>query len=139
METLREKQSRFAKELPRLLDYAYSLGWEVTLGECYRSDEQSEINALGASGREALCKLIERAFPLLARKIRNNTGNGIRASLHTKRLAIDLQIFVGGIWAQHAGPYKKLGEFWESLGPDYRWGGRFGDTPHYSIEHEGVK
>jgi hypothetical protein len=140
METLREKQSRFARQLPRLIDYAGSLGYDVTLGEVYRSDEQAEIHAIGAAGREQVAQLIERQFPLLAKKIRNNTGNGIRNSLHTKRLAIDLQLFdTAGRWITEEYPYSLIGEFWESLGKDYRWGGRFGDTPHFSIEHEGVK
>lgn len=139
-ETIRQKQSRFARQIPRLLDYAHSLGYAVTLGEVSRSDEQAEINAIGFSGREAVCRLIEHAFPLLAKKIRNNTGNGIRGSLHELRLAIDLQLFdSSGRWISEVGPYRALGEYWESLSPDHRWGGRFGDTPHYSIEHEGVK
>jgi hypothetical protein len=73
-------------------------------------------------------------------KLRNNTGNGIRNSLHGKRLAIDLQLFdSAGRWITEVYPYQLVGEFWESLGPDHRWGGRFGDTPHFSIEHEGVR
>ena len=139
-ETLRQKQSRFARQLPRLLDYAHSLGYEVTLGECYRSDEQAEINALGRMGREAVAQLVEVQFPLLARKIRNNTGNGIRNSLHCQRLAIDLQLFdARGEWVQEPYPYSLLGDYWESIGPDHHWGGRFGDTPHFSIGHEGRK
>lgn len=139
-ESLRQKQSRFARQLPRLLDYAYSLGYEVTLGECYRSDEQAEINAIGKHGREAVAQLVVRNFPNLAAKIRNNTGNGIRNSLHTKRLAIDLQLFnEQGLWLQDEYAYRMLGEYWESLGEDHCWGGRFGDTPHYSISHEGVR
>jgi len=139
-ETLRQKQSRFARQLPRLLDYAVSLGYDVTLGECHRSDEQAEINALGANGRKALVSLIRNAFPLLASKIENNTGNGIRNSLHTKRLAIDLQLFnEGGQWIQEPYAYSLLANYWESLGSDHRAGIRFGDTPHFSIEHEGVR
>lgn len=139
-ETLRQKQSRFARQLPRLLDYADSLGYAVTLGECFRSDEQAEINALGRTGREAVAQLVETAFPLLAKKIRNNTGNGIRNSLHCQRLAIDLQLFdQAGNWLTDEYAYRTLGEYWEQLAPDHRWGGRFGDTPHYSIEHEGRK
>jgi hypothetical protein len=77
---------------------------------------------------------------VLAAKIANNTGNGIRNSLHCRRLAIDLQIFDQlGNWVQDEYPYRLLGEYWESLGSDHRWGGRFGDTPHFSIEHEGVR
>ncbi len=139
-ETLRQKQSRFARQLPRLLDHAGSLGYEVTLGECYRSDEQAEINALGHDGRQAIASLVERQFPLLATKLRNNGrfANGIRGSLHTARLAIDLQLFdQEGRWLTDDYPYRQLGEYWEGLAPDHRWGGRFGDPPHYSIEHEG--
>lgn len=139
-ETLRQKQSRFARRLPDLLNYAHSLGYDVTLGEVYRTDEQAEIHALGFSGREMVAQLIQNVFPLLAKKIRNNTGNGIRNSLHTKRLAIDLQLFdSSGRWITEVEPYRYVGEYWESLGEDHCWGGRFGDTPHYSIEHEGVK
>jgi len=139
-ESLREKQSRFARALPRLLDYAHSLGYDVTLGECYRSDEQAEINAIGFDGRKQVAQLVRTAFPLLAAKIENNRGNGIRNSVHMLRLAIDLQLFdLAGKWVQDVYPYSLLGEFWESLDKDHRWGGRFKDAPHFSIEHEGVK
>lgn len=139
-ETLRQKQSRFARQLPRLLDYAHALGYEVTLGECHRSPAQAELNALGKHGREVVAQLVVRNYPLLAEKIRAQVGNGIRNSLHTKRLAVDLQLFdQAGNWLQDEYPYRKLGEYWESLGTDHRAGFRFGDTPHYSIEHEGIK
>ena len=139
-ETLREKQSRFARQLPRLLDYAHSLGYAVTLGETFRTDEQAEIHALGFDGREQVAQLIEHQFPLLAKKIRNNTGNGIRNSLHTIRLAIDLQLFDDkGRWVTEEYAYRVLGEFWESIAADHCWGGHFSDTPHYSISHEGRK
>lgn len=139
-ESLREKQSRFARQLPRLLDYAHSLGYAVTLGECFRSDEQAEINALGRQGREAVAQLVEQAFPLLAKKIRNNTGNGIRNSLHCQRLAIDLQLFDDrGAWIQEPYAYSLLADYWEQLAPDHRAGIRFGDTPHFSIAHNGVQ
>lgn len=139
-ETLREKQSRFARALPRLLNYAHSLGYEVTLGEAYRTDEQAEINALGFRGREALASLVENQFPLLAKKLRNNRGNGIRNSTHCVRLAVDIQLFDrSGAWVQSAHAYSRLADFWESLGPDHKAGVRWGDTFHYSIEHEGAK
>ncbi len=141
-ETLRQKQSRFMRQLPRLLDYIHALGYDTTGGELYRSDEQAELNALGFSGREMLASLIEHAFPLLARKIRNNgrTANGIRTSLHGDRLALDLSLFNGaGVYQTDEYAYRLAGEYWESLGNDHRWGGRFGDPGHFSIEHEGRK
>jgi hypothetical protein len=34
--SLREKQSQFAMKVPRLIDEAHALGYEVTLGDAYR-------------------------------------------------------------------------------------------------------
>jgi len=134
------KQFRFSRAVVRLIDYAHTLGYQVTLGEVYRSDEQAEIHALGFSGREALASLVENMFPLLAKKIRNNRGNGIRNSVHCSRLAIDLQLFdQKGNWLQDTYPYALLADFWEALDDDHRAGVRWGDTPHYSIEWHGTK
>jgi hypothetical protein len=140
MSELLQKQFLFARDLGGLLAHANVLGFKVTVGEVSRSDEQAEINALGFSGRKQLAQLIERQFPLLAKKIANNRGNGIRNSVHCQRLAVDLQLFTpDGKWIQEVYAYQLLGEWWEAQGPDHHWGGRWGDTPHYSIEHEGAK
>lgn len=135
-ETLRQKQSRFVRLKGRLIEHAYAQGYELTDGEAWRTDEQAEIHAMGFAGRERLAKLIEAEFPGLATKIRNNTGNGIRLSLHVDRLAQDFNLFRAGALITN---YRPLGEFWERLAPDCRWGGRFGDPAHFSIEHGGRK
>lgn len=111
METLREKQSRFAGMVARLIVRAGELGYEVTLGEAWRSEEE-------------------------ARRLASN-GAGIRRSLHCDRLAIDLNLFGGGRWLEGSEAHKPLGEWWESIGGC--WGGRFGDGNHYSLSHEGRK
>lgn len=134
-ETLREKQSRFAKALPRLIDKAYELGYELTFGETWRADAQAEINALGNKGRALLATMIQHAYPGLSAAIRRS-GNGIKLSLHCSRLACDFNVFKDGKLVEFP---KELGVYWESLGPDHRWGGRFGDPPHVSIQHEGRK
>lgn len=36
--TLREKQSKFARMVALLIQYAYETGFELTLGDCYRDD-----------------------------------------------------------------------------------------------------
>jgi len=56
-----------------------------------------------------------------------------------ERLAVDLNLFRGGKWLDKSEDHKQLGDYWESLAPDARWGGRFGDGNHYSIEHGGRK
>lgn len=140
MSELLEKQFVFTADVGGLISYARTLGYKIKLGEVLRSDEQAEINALGFQGREALSQLIERQFPLLAGKIRNNRGNGIRNSVHCLALAVDVQLFdKDNKWQQEKYPYELLADFWEGLGPDHKAGVRWGDTPHYSIQFGGAK
>lgn len=58
-------------------------------------------------------------------------------SLHRKRLAIDLNLFLNGVWLQTTEGHRPLGEWWERQGGS--WGGRFNDGNHYSLEHEGMR
>ena len=58
-------------------------------------------------------------------------------SLHYLRLAIDLNLFVNGVFRRDTEAHRPLGEYWESIGGT--WGGRFGDGNHYSLEHGGMK
>ena len=110
-ETLRQKQSRFALMAARLILQAQAMGYEVTLGEAYRSP--AEAARLAAAGR------------------------GIARSLHTDRLAIDLNLFKNGRYLDSTEDHRPLGEWWESIGGT--WGGRFKDGNHYSLAHEGRK
>jgi hypothetical protein len=64
---------------------------------------------------------------------------GIKNSLHGDRLAVDVNLFKDGKWLQKTEDHKPLGEYWESLHPLCRWGGRFNDGNHYSIEYQGRK
>ncbi len=114
--TLRQKQSIFAHLVSGLLLAATKFGYEVTLGEAYRSPEE-------AARLAAL-------------------GKGIAKSLHTQRLAIDLNLFRDGVYLTKATDYLMLGEWWElNSTPDYTcsWGGRFenGDANHFSLAHNG--
>lgn len=111
--TLGEKQRLFARLVPRLIDHAHALGYEVTLGDAYR-----DARAFGAMGTS-----IAYGHP--------NSG-------HKQRLAIDLNLHRGGIYLSATEDHRPLGEWWESQHPYARWGGRFKDGNHYSFEHEGV-
>lgn len=119
------------------------LGYEATFGEARRTDEQAEINALGPALRNALVVLLRRVpmFEPLAKAIANNTGSGIRNSLHIDGLALDVNLFSAGTYqADGASPaWVAAGKLWESLHPLCRWGGRFGDGNHLSMEFEGRK
>lgn len=113
--TLGERQRLFVKLLPRLLDFAYEQGYELTVGDAYR-----DPRVHGAMGIQM--------------------GYGHKNSNHKNRLAIDLNLFKGGVFLQTSEDHKLLGEFWENLDTLCRWGGRFNDGNHYSIESpEGMK
>lgn len=99
--------------LPALITFAYQNGYELTGGQLHRSDEEAE----------RLARL----------------GLGIKNSVHRLKLAIDLNLFKDGKYLSSTESHRFLGEFWESLNPLCRWGGRFGDGNHYSLEHNGVK
>ena len=62
-----------------------------------------------------------------------------KGSFHYKRLAIDLNLFIGGVYQRSTKAHRPLGEFWESIGGT--WGGRFKDGNHYSWgeRRKGVK
>lgn len=115
--TLNQKQFEFANLLPLLLIKATELGYQVTMGECYRSPEEAL----------RLSKL----------------GKGIKNSVHILRLAVDLNLFKDGTYLTNSESHRELGTYWESLsnGKNFttHWGGHWGDGNHYSIEHNGRK
>lgn len=117
-ETLGQKQRRFAKSVGKLIEFAYAVvcigpNDGLTFGEAYRTPEQAKLNELN--------------------------GKGISNSLHTSRLAIDFNLILHGEYQTDSGAYRDLGEFWESLGDDHAWGGRFSrpDGNHFSIAFQG--
>lgn len=112
--TLLEKQHLFARLVPKLFAYVHNvLHGEVTLGEAWRPPETAALYA--------------------------KQGKGIATSLHTERLAVDLNLFLGGEYRTDVEAYEPLGLFWTSLHPDCRWGGNFKsrDAVHFSITHGG--
>jgi len=118
--TLRKTQSDFARLVPRLIDKAYELGFEVTLGDAFRD-------------------------PRVHGEIGMRKSYSHPRSAHKVRLAIDLNLFKdsdldGDVDFLGATEWHRpLGEWWEKQHPLARWGGRFGDGNHYSFEYQGVK
>lgn len=112
---LGQKQKLFALNAAKLIIWANDRGWGITLGEAHRPPEQAALNA--------------------------KTGAGISNSLHCKRLAIDLNLFLGDRWFTKSEDYRALGEYWKTLDPLNCWGGDFAkpDGNHFSMSHEGVK
>ena len=58
-------------------------------------------------------------------------------SLHKKKLAIDIDLFIDGALLRDTSQYTELGEFWTAIGGS--WGGDFGDGRHFSLEHQGMR
>jgi hypothetical protein len=112
--TLREKQCAFALLVAKLIQHADQLGHQLTFGEAYRSREEAERLA--------------------------KAGKGIVSSLHTQRLAIDLNLFKNGVYQTSSEAYRELGEWWERQSTtdlQCHWGGRFSDGNHFSVGHGG--
>lgn len=98
--TLSQEQQEFARQVALLITYINTTGYKVTFGEALRTPEQAEIYA--------------------------KQGKGIKDSLHCKSLAIDLNLFdKSGKYLTQTDDYRTFGEYWESLDPKNRWGGRF--------------
>jgi hypothetical protein len=115
-ETLAQKQRRFLPLVAKLIDFAYAQGFELTEGEGYRTPEQAALDA--------------------------QHGSGIAHSLHTLRLAIDLELFKDGQYLTDSVAYQALGEFWKKLDPDCAWGGDFTsrvDGNHFSLSWGGIR
>ncbi len=113
---LSEKQAAFAKLVAQLILFADAIEHHVTFGEAYRSPQE----AARLAGK----------------------GVGILHSLHTQRLAIDLNLFIKGVYQTSSEAYRVLGEWWEAQStPELEccWGGRFQkpDGNHFSVKHEG--
>jgi|SRR5882724_1066579 len=114
--TLLEKQFLFSKLLGQFLTWCADNGHQVTMGECYRTPEQAALNA--------------------------NKGSGIQNSLHTLRLAVDLNPFVNGVYQTDGAAYRVLGDYWKTLDTQCCFGGDFHPKPdndHFSISHNGIK
>ena len=113
--TLGQMQRLFAKNVGLFLGWIYGQqGYEVTFDEAYRTKEQAALNAV--------------------------QGKGSANSLHCDRLAIDLNLFVNGVWQTQTEQYARLGTAWKQIHPLNRWGGDFTklkDGNHFSMEWQG--
>jgi hypothetical protein len=112
--TLGKKQELFMRLLPRLIDKAHSLGYEIRGGDLFRD-------------------------PRVHGDIGVKDGYGSRNSCHKLKLAIDLNLFKEGVFCATTESHKELGEWWKKQNDLCRWGGDFNDGNHYSLEHNGFR
>ncbi len=112
--SLRAKQSEFARLVPRLIDKAFELGYEVTLGDAYRD-------------------------PRVHGPMGSKRSYSATNSNHKIRLAIDLNLFKDGRYITDSEGHSELGGWWETQHEDARWGGRFQDPNHYEFKHNSAR
>ncbi len=105
--TLSEKQRKFTWLVSRLIEWAYDMGYEITLGEALRTPEQQALYVKAGKSK---------------------TMN----SKHLEKLAIDLNLFVDGEYRTDKPSYEPLGEYWKKLDSECVWGGDWGwDANHF--------
>lgn len=95
---LSQKQAKFTKYIAMLIQWGAANGYDLTIGEAYRSKETQDAHV--AAGRSFAPN-----------------------SRHLLRLAVDFNLFIDGKYQQKSEAYEPLGEFWKSLDPKNRWGG----------------
>ena len=111
--TNNDHQRIFCVHSARLVLWVNSLdGYFVTRGWGYRPDwVQATMRAFGVTQK--------------------------MVTLHSKRLADDYCLFINGVYQKSTESYKPLGDYWESLNPLNRWGGRYSDGNHFERVKEG--
>ena len=112
---LNVKQARFTYTMAKFLVWCHENGFIVFGAELFRTPEQAELYA-------------ER-------------GIGIKNSVHTKKLALDIFRLKDGVLTWEKEDYRAMGTKWKMMDADARWGGDFRrrDAVHFSFEHNGVK
>jgi hypothetical protein len=111
---LARKQRLFAYLFHQLQARAYSMGYEVVMGEVWRGPAQVEAYA--------------------------RSGKGHRSTLHALCLAGHIWLFRDDVFLVDTDDYYSLGAWWKAQHPLCRWGGDFSrpDGVHFSVTHGGV-
>lgn len=111
---LGEKQELFSQLYSHLIQYAIKSGYSVRMGDVFRD-------------------------PRVHGKPGHKKGYSAAYSCHKWKIAGDINLFKDGKYLTGTEDHRPLGEYWESLHPLCRWGGRFKkpDGNHYSLTHQG--
>lgn len=101
--TLRKKQTLFLANVSKLINYANSLpGYEITGGELWRTPEQQAIYLSKGMSKTKFSK-------------------------HQDRLAIDINVFIDGVYRTDKAAFAPLAKYWKELdsnnvsGFDWNW------------------
>lgn len=107
--TTSQKQRRFSWLVSCLIDWAYKNGYEIVLGEAYRTKEQQAIYVKTGKSKTMHSK-------------------------HLRCLAIDINLFKDDKYLTETIDYEPLGKYWKSLDKECLWGGDWGwDGCHFQF------
>ncbi|HEY7867061.1 MAG TPA: M15 family metallopeptidase [Psychromonas sp.] len=116
--SLSKLQQEYTAKIAELILFAYRNGVTFTLGDAYRD-------------------------PRVHGDFGSKKAYGASKSVHKKRLALDLNLFIDGEYITDGNclEYKLLGDYWKASHELARWGGDFssGDANHFSFEYKGYK
>lgn len=103
-----DRQVTFTKNVALLIEYCRVCEVNLTFGDAYRSEEQQKI-------------YVDKGL--------SKTMN----SKHRSRLAVDFNFFVDGKLTYEKNTLQHVGDYWESLDDNNKWGGNwtFVDVPHF--------
>lgn len=108
--TLSKKQGLFLLNVAKLIIWINEQGWYATGGELLRTKEQQQIYF-------------------------DENKSKTMDSDHLKKLAIDLNLFINGVYQTNKEAYKPLADYWKSLNENnvagYDWGW---DANHFSMK-----
>jgi hypothetical protein len=129
---LGERQELFMRLLPRLIDKAHELGFEIRGGDLFRDPRLH-----GEVGKPSLKKFLKKFIGSAHNRTIEDAGYlhyGNPHSQHKNKCAIDLNLRhpeTGMVWSSEG--HRELGEWWEKQHPMCRWGGRYNDGNHYEL------
>ena len=96
--TLGQNQEKFTEDLAKLLNYLIKNNYQIRIGEVERTQAQQQIYI-----KEGKSKTLN--------------------SMHLKRCAADLHIFKDNEWLQSKQELQEIGDYWEGLDINNKWGG----------------
>lgn len=122
---MRKEQSIFLHNIAKLILWAFEQGYELTGGELDRTDDQQKLYYYGFGVEETNGQLY-----LLKGMCKSKTLK----SKHLSRLAIDLNLFIGGKYITEKEKFAPLAAKWRELdsrnesGYDWGW-----DVNHFQM------
>ena len=122
--SLSQRQIKFTSNIALLIEYCRVSEIGLTFGGAFRSHSQQLLYYYGKEVFEKDGRLI-----LIPANVVSDTMN----SKHLKRLAVDFNFFIKGVLTYKKKTLQHVGDYWESLDENNKWGGNFkhNDTPHF--------